>query len=123
MKMLSDNHKELVRRILKGRTVDSKISSEQRLAIREICAEVMPVPEPERFLLAFVDAVVRAADIERIPHGVERDAFLSQLVTIFVDELHTCADEGKPLELGLPPDTPATAPRLVLDADSPDASL
>jgi hypothetical protein len=121
--MLADNHKELVRQILNGRTVDSKISSEQRSAIRRICTEVMPVAEPERFLLAFVDALVRAADNERMPYGVERDAILSQLVTIFVDELHSCADEEKPLELGLRRETPATAPRLVLDADSPGASL
>jgi hypothetical protein len=48
---------------------------------------------------------------------------LSQLVSIFVDELHTCADDGKPLELGLRRETPATAPRLILDSDSPRTSL
>jgi len=121
--MLTDNHKDLIRTILTGRTADSKISAEQRGAIRQICADVMPVAEPERFLRAFVDALVQAADSEGIPYGVKRDAMLSQLVSIFVDELHTCADDGKPLELGLRSETPATAPRLILDSDSPDTSL
>ena len=123
LKMLTDNHKHLIRRVLSARTSDSKINAEQRGAIRRICAEVMPVPEPERLLRAFVDELVQAADAERIAYGVQRDAMLSQLVSIFVDELHTCADDGKPLELGLRRETPATAPRLILDSDSPDTSL
>jgi hypothetical protein len=116
--MLTDNHKQLIRGILTGRTADSKIGVQQRSAIRQICAEVMPVPEPERFLRAFVDTLVQAADEERIPYGVERDAMLSPLVSIFVDELHACSDDGNALELGLRRETPASAPRLVLDNDS-----
>ena|SRR5689334_18222956 len=121
--MLTDNHKALIRSTLKGRTADSKITAEQRSAIRAICAEVMPVGEPERFLRVFVDALVQAADAERIPYGVERDAMLSQIVSIFVDELHTCADDEKPLDLGLRRETPATAPRLILDSDSSGANI
>jgi hypothetical protein len=121
--MLTDYHKELVRRVLKARATESKINAEHRAAIREICAELMPSPEPERLLRAFVDAAVKAADEERVPYGIERDAMLSQLVTLFVDELHTCADDERPLELGLRRETPATAPRLVLDNDSVDTSL
>ena len=116
--MLSDNHKELLRGILKARTVDSKINAGQRTTIRAICAEVMPVPQPERLLRSFVDALVQAADLERVAYGVERDAILSQLVSIFVDELHSCAGD-ETLELGLRRETPATAPRLILDGDSP----
>jgi hypothetical protein len=121
--MLTDNHKALIRSTLKGRAADPKINAEQRSAIRQICADVMPVEEPERLLRAFVDALVQAADAERLPYGVERDAMLSQLVSIFVDELHTCADDEKPLELGLRRETPATAPRLILDSDSPSANI
>ncbi len=121
--MLTDKHKQLIRRILNGRTADSRINADQRAAIRQICADVMPVAEPERFLRAFVDELVQAADAERLAYGVQRDAMLSQLVSIFVDELHTCADEGESLELGLRRETPATAPRLVLDNDSPGTPL
>jgi len=117
--MLNEKHKVLIRDTLKGRMADSKIGARQRVAIREICEEVMPITEPASLLRAFVDALVQAADAERIPYGVERDAMLSQLVSIFVDELHTCADEEGPLELGLRRETPATAPRLILDNDSP----
>jgi hypothetical protein len=121
--MLTDYHKELIRRLLKGRMADSRIDAEQRASIRAICAEVMPVAEPSRLLRAFVDALVQAADNEGISYGVERDALLSQLVGVFVDELHACTAEGTPLELGLRRETPATAPRIFLDSDSPDTSL
>jgi hypothetical protein len=121
--MLSDKHKELLRIAVKGRAADSKIQSEKRLAIRQICAELMPAAEPERLLRSFVDALVQIADAERIPYGVERDAMLSQIVSIFVDELHVCAEDGKPLDLGLRRETPATAPRLILDNDSANTPL
>lgn len=121
--MLTDKHRELLRITVKGRTADSKIESEKRLAIRQICTELMPAAEPERLLRSFVDALVQAADAERIPYGVGRDAMLSQIVSIFVDELHTCADDDKPLDLGLRRETPATAPRLILDNDSANTPL
>ena len=121
--MLTDKHKELLRITVKGRTADSKIESEKRLAIRQICAELMPAAEPERLLRAFVDSLVQIADAEHIPYGVERDAMLSQIVSIFVDELHACADGDNPLQLGLRRETPATAPRLILDNDSANTSL
>ena len=120
--MLTDKHRELLRIAVKGRTANSKIESEKRLAIRQICAELMPAADPERLLRSFVEALVHIADAERIPYGVERDAMLSQIVSIFVDELHACADDGE-LELGLRRETPATAPRLILDSDSANTSL
>ena len=116
--MLTDKHRELLRITVKGRTADSRIDPEKRLAIRQICAELMPSAEPERVLRAFVDSLVQVADKERIPYGVGRDAMLSQIVSIFVDELHACADDETPLELGLRRETPATAPRLIIDNDS-----
>jgi hypothetical protein len=122
LKMLTEDHKQLIRSTLTGRTADSKINAQQRSAIRRICVEVMPVAEPERFLRAFVDALVQAADDERIAYGIERDAMLSQLVSVFVDEVHATHD-GETLELGLRRETPATAPRLILDSDSASASL
>lgn len=115
--MLTETHKHLIRSTLQGRTADSKINADQRSAIHQICIEVMPVAEPERFLRAFVDTLVQGADAEGIPYGVERDAMLSQIVSIFVDEIHA-TNNGETLELGLRRETPATAPRLVLDDDS-----
>src|ERR671937_139572 len=121
--MLTDDHKQIIRATLKGRTADSRISAEQRAAIRRICVEVMPVAEPERFLRAFVDTLVQAADAERIAYGVERDAMLTKIVSIFVDELHACTEDGSTLDLGLRREPPATAPRLILDNDSSSTSL
>ena len=121
--MLTEYHKQLIRRTLQGRLTDSRIDAEQRLAIRQICVERMPITQPEGFLRAFVDALVQAADAEAMPYGVERDAILSQLVSIFVDELHATTDEEVALELGLRRKTPATAPRLILDSDSSNTSL
>src|SRR6478609_2560213 len=70
--MLTDYHKELIRRLLKGRMADSRLDTEQRATIRAICAEVMPVAEPHALLRAFVDALVQAADDERISDCVGR---------------------------------------------------
>lgn len=118
--MLTDNHKQLIRSLLKGPTTDPKTNLERRLAIRRICVERMPVTEPERFLRAFVDALVRAADTEAIPYGDERDALLSQLVSIFVDELHATTDEEVGVELGRRK-TVTGAPEVALDSDSTSA--
>ncbi|HJP60272.1 MAG TPA: hypothetical protein VJ865_09740 [Gemmatimonadaceae bacterium] len=120
--MLTENHKQLIRSTLTGRTPDSRINAEQRSAIHQLCIEVLPVAEPERFLRAFVDTLVQGADAEGIAYGVERDAMLSQIVSVFVDEIHATND-GETLELGLRRETPATAPRLFLDGDSASASL
>jgi hypothetical protein len=123
LKMLNEDHKRLIRGILRARKSDPGIDSLRRVAIRQICVEGMPVTEPERFLRAFVDALVLAADAEAIPYGVERDAMLSQIVSIFVDELHATTDEEVELVLGLRRKTPASAPRLILDKDSADTAL
>lgn len=48
---------------------------------------------------------------------------LSQIVSIFVDELHATTDEEVELVLGLRHKTPASAPRLILDKDSADTAL
>src|ERR1041384_4088455 len=97
--MLTDYHKELIRSTVKGSVADPKTNFERRMAIRRICVERMPITEPERFLRAFVDALVQAADAEAVPYGAERDALLSQLVNVFVDELQATTDEEIELEL------------------------
>ena len=116
--MLTDHHKQLIRATLKARAIDSKINVEQRLAIRQICVERMPITEPQQFLRAFVDTLVQAADAEGIDYGAERDTLLSQIVAVFVDELHATTDEEVAMELGLREKTPRTVARLVLDSDS-----
>lgn len=120
--MLTEHHKALIRSTLKGTTADSKINVEQRMAIRQICVERMPITEPQSFLRAFVDALVQAADAEGIAYGAARDAMLSQLVTIFVDELHATTDEEIALELGVRRPTPRTVQRLIVDSDSASTS-
>ena len=115
--MLTDYHKQLIRSTLKGPTTDPKTGYERRVAIRQICVERMPITDPERFLRVFVDALVQAADTEAIPYGAERDALLSQLVNIFVDELHATTDEEIELELRRR-NTPPSAQRVISDTDS-----
>ena len=119
--MLTEYHKQLIRSTLKGPTTDPKTRYDRRLAIRQICVERMPITEPERFLRAFVDALVQAADNEALPYGAERDAMLSQLVNIFVDELHATTDEEIELELKRR-NTPPSAQRFISDTDSTSAS-
>ena len=119
--MLTDYHKQLIRITLKGPVTDPKTNFERRMAIRRVCVERMPITEPERFLRAFVDALVQAADSEGVPYGPERDALLSQLVNVFVDELQATTDEEIELELKRRP-TPPSVQRVISDTDSTNAS-
>ena len=120
--MLTDTHQQLLRSTLKNKTVRSKITAKQRSAIRQICIDVMPVDEPEKFLIAFKSALSAAADAEQIPQGVERTAMLTQLVSVFIDEFYAAGDQSA-LEMRLRKEPPATAPRLILDNDSSSARL
>jgi hypothetical protein len=121
--MLTDTHQQLIRGILKDMTVRSKISPAQRAAIRQCCVEAMPVAEPEKLLIAFKSALAAAAEAEQIPAGVERNAMLSQLVSIFIDELYATRNDDSLPEISLRKETPASAPRLVLDNDSINTHL
>src|ERR1041384_3049665 len=104
--MLTDAHQQLFRSILKDMTVRSKIPPAHRLAIRQCCVEAIPA-EPEKLLIAFKTALSAAAEAEQIPAGVERSAMLSQLVSIFIDELYATGNDDTVQELGLRKETPA----------------
>jgi hypothetical protein len=121
--MFTDTHQELIRGILKDMTARSKITLAQRRAIRQCCIESAPVAEPEKLLIAFKRMLAAAAESEQIPAGVERDAMLSQLVSIFIDELYATHNDDTLPEISLRKDTPASAPRLVLDNDSVNTHL
>ena len=120
--MLTDAHQQLFRSILKDMTVRSKITHAHRLAIRQCCVESMPT-EPEKLLIAFKSGLAAAAEAEGIPAGVERNAMVSQLVSIFIDELYATGDDASLQEMGLRRETPASAPRLFLDNDSSSTRL
>ena len=121
--MLTDTHQRLIRGILKDMTVRSKITAAQRAAIRQCCVESTPVAEPEKLLIAFKSALAAAAEAEEIPAGVERNAMLSQLVSIFIDELYATGDDASMEGMDLRKETPASAPRLILDDDSTNTRL
>ncbi|HKR09577.1 MAG TPA: hypothetical protein VJS39_10335 [Gemmatimonadaceae bacterium] len=121
--MLTEAHQQLIRSILKDMTVRSKITVEARAAIRQCCIEATPVDEPEKLLIAFKSALAAAAEAEQIPSGVERNAMLSQLVSIFIDELYATGNDDAVQEMGLRKETPASAPRLFLDNDSVNTRL
>lgn len=121
--MLIETHQQLIRSTLKGKTVRSKITAGDRQAIRQICIDVQPVRDPQTLLIAFKSALAQAADAEGIPQNVERNALLSQLVSVFIDELFAASDDVSHPELGLNEETPASAPRLILDNDSVDTRL
>jgi hypothetical protein len=121
--MLTDAHQQLIRSILKDLTVRSKITAEQRAAIRQCCVQALAVAEPEKVLIAFKNLLAAAAEAEGIPPGYERNALLSQLVSIFIDELYASSDDASVRDMGLRKETPASAPRIFLDNDSIDTHL
>ena len=116
--MFTDTQQQLIRSIVRDMTVRSKISVEHRATIRQCCVDARHVAEPEKILIGFKAVLAAAADAEGMPQGVERTAMLSQLVTIFIDELYATGDDTTMQAMDLRKETPASAPRLILDNDS-----
>ena len=114
-------HQQLLRNALKETTARPIVTHEQRMAIRRICTESTSGAEPEKLLIAFKSALAQAAEDEGIPHSVERSAILSALISVFIDELYAGGD-GERIS-GVRMETPATAPRLILENDSPATRL
>lgn len=117
--MLTESQQQVIRSILKDMTVRPKITLEQRAVIRQCCIEGANCAEPEKTLIAFKKELAAAATIENIPAGIERDAMLSQIVTIYIDELYATRDDASLEKMDLRKETPASAPKLFLDGDSP----
>ena len=61
----------------------------QRQALRELCLSCRQLRQPpEELLIAFKTALIETADDSGMPHGPERSALLSRLVTMFIEELY-----------------------------------
>ncbi|HJQ10291.1 MAG TPA: hypothetical protein VJ840_04600 [Gemmatimonadaceae bacterium] len=114
-------HQQLLRDALKEKTARPIVTPEQRAAIRQICKDTIQGAEPEKLLIAFKIALVKAAEDAGIPFGVERSAIVSGLVSVFIEELYA-AGCGEQIE-AFGTETPASAPRIILKDDSPDAHI
>ena len=86
---------QLIRDAIKGNELSPFVTAEQRAAIRAVCADTATNGKAEKFLIAFKSALVDAANEMDVPHGPERDARLSRLVSVFIDELYAKAREGE----------------------------
>jgi len=121
--MLADTQRQVMRRIRKDMTVRPKITVEQRAVIRQCCVEAADGAEPEKTLIAFKKELIAAATAENLAAGIEREAILSQIVTIYIDELYATRDDASLRQMDVRKETPASAPRLVLDGDSSNANI
>jgi hypothetical protein len=82
--------------VLDGSAAESRVTSEQRAAIRRICsAPERQTFEPEDFLIAFKLAIVDAANAVKIPPGPERNDFLARLVTVYIEEFYRVPQNGE----------------------------
>ena len=118
---LTDAHQQRLRDALKEKTARPVVTTEQRAAIRQICTDAMPGVEPEKLLIAFKSALADAADDAGFAYGVERSAIVTALISVFIDELYAAGDGERISSVRM--ETPATAPRLTLENDSPAARL
>jgi hypothetical protein len=118
---LTDAHQQRLRDALKEKTARPVVTTEQRAAIRQICTDAMPGVEPEKLLIAFKSALADAADDAGFAYGVERSALVTALISVFIDELYAAGDGERISSVRM--ETPATAPRLTLENDSPAARL
>ena len=121
--ILTVAQQQLIRSALVGTALQPIATRQQRLAIRQICAQVGPECEPEKLLIAFKSALVEAANERHLTYGIERNAMLSHLVSIFIEELYASANGENIPQIAPRNAQLATAPRLILEGDSPAAHL
>lgn len=86
---------QLIRDTLDGNELNPFVSGEQRAAIRAVCSDVGGDGEREKFLIAFKSAIIDAANDLDIAQGSERDAMLSRIISVFIDELYAKLREGE----------------------------
>jgi hypothetical protein len=86
---------ELVRALLDDSMAHTAVTLEQRMAIRDICAQQDPEISREHVLIAFKNALVDAANAKQIPYDAQRTAMLARLVSIFILELYGAASDGE----------------------------
>ena len=85
----------MIRDALKENELSPFVTAEQRAAIRAVCSDLGSDGKAEKLLIAFKTALVDAANDLDVPHGPERDAKLSRLVSVFIDELYAKTREGE----------------------------
>ena len=93
---LTDAQQQLIRTALSGSTAHTDLTDEQWRAINELCADRGGGREPEKFLIAFKEAITDAANDQRIPSGPDRNFILSRLITVFIHRLYASDDDGVP---------------------------
>jgi len=86
---------QLIRDSLKGNELSPFVTAEERAAIQAVCSDLESDGKTEKLLIAFKSALVDAANDLDVPHGPERDAKLSRLVSVFIDELYANARQGE----------------------------
>jgi hypothetical protein len=84
---LAPSHRKSLRNILGVMAPGLSVSAKQLVAIRELCAQMRTMGEPEHILNALTVALVEIANETMIPYGIHRSELLSTLVSIFADEL------------------------------------
>jgi hypothetical protein len=86
---LTTSQRALLRRALECGLENRPGKRGQRELIRELCDHFRGSPQgPEQLLIAFKGSLVDSANDAQIPHGPERTALLSRLVSVFIEELY-----------------------------------
>lgn len=70
---------------------DEKLESSPslRIALRRICSDAKSRnAKPERFLIAFKNALQSAPALRRLPRGPERDAYVARIVSLCIGEYY-----------------------------------
>ena len=120
---LNGEHCQLLRRALKGQYGREEVTAQQRRAIRHICADVAPGTEPEKVLIAFKAALADAANAEHIALGRERNAMISGLVSLFIEELYAAGVAERVCYIRNDTDGRASPSRISTENGSSDARL
>ncbi len=84
------------------RATGKTVTAEHRVVLRQICSgPERKTFEPEDLLIAFKSSLVDAANDVGIPPGPERNDFLSQLVSAYIEEFYRFpVSEGAPSKAG-----------------------
>ena len=118
---LTREHNRLLKNALNGKAAPFRVTPEQRAAIRQICADLVPSSEPEKLLVAFKVALGEAANAAHIAVGVERSAMTSKLVSLFIEELYAAGVDDRIVSIRRGNVPLAPAPQLILENGSSGA--
>jgi hypothetical protein len=119
--LLRSVERKLIASAIAGNEIETSVTPEQRALICELCEQSrLEGHHSERLLVAFKAGLSRAATELHVPAGPDRNALISRLVSVFIQEFYGGVTAARTDDLPVP-DTSPTKSKPDFDA-TPEAT-